>query len=512
MSDSVAREKPQPSPLRSLLTSPPVAAVLWVLLAGLALEFIPGAARWRLWHRPLPPLASAPAAPSPLDTYGEARLETVTTTRRELALPERVVLPAAPAGPIAATSQTPFDVPRVDAERPPLPIVDPEGSLEPFYRALARSRRAQATGDAPVPVTRILYHGDSVVASDYVTATLRRKLQAEFGDAGHGFVLIADAWPAYFHNDVFRFASRGFELSRVVGPYAKDGLYGLGGVSFKAPPGVRSRVGTAQTGRFGRAASRFELHYLKQPFGGELEVNVDGERIAVLSTEAPSATSAFYEVAVPDGEHLFEVVTKTRFTRMFGFVLERARPGVVLDAIGIQGARLRFLDKQDDAHWAGQLQHRRPNLIVYQFGANESGDGFAYSMADYHATMKAVLEQGRAAVPDAGCLVLSAMDRARKQGQWLVTLPIIPHIVREQEATAREVGCAYFDTFKAMGGRGSMAQWVKRGLGQADLTHPTGYGAEVLGNWLFQALMQGFNEHLKEPQEKLERPASETPQ
>jgi hypothetical protein len=85
------------------------------------------------------------------------------------------------------------------------------------------------------------------------------------------------------------------------------------------------------------------------------------------------------------------------------------------------------------------------------------------------------------------------MDRARKDGDGLITVPIIPHIVRQQEATAKEVGCAFFNTYEAMGGRGSMAKWVRRGLGQADLTHPSGYGAQVLGNWIYRALVQGFN-------------------
>ncbi len=89
---------------------------------------------------------------------------------------------------------------------------------------------------------------------------------------------------------------------------------------------------------------------------------------------------------------------------------------MVLDAIGVQGARVRFLDKVDDAQWAEQLKWRSPNLMIYEFGANESGDNFAYPMKDYHRTLKAVLEQGRKAVPEAGCLVLAAMDRAEKNG------------------------------------------------------------------------------------------------
>jgi hypothetical protein len=45
-----------------------------------------------------------------------------------------------------------------------------------------------------------------------------------------------------------------------------------------------------------------------------------------------------------------------------------------------------------------------------------------------------------------------------------------------------------------MGGRGSMARWVRRGLGQADLTHPSGAGAEVIGKWLYRALLEGFED------------------
>jgi hypothetical protein len=86
------------------------------------------------------------------------------------------------------------------------------------------------------------------------------------------------------------------------------------------------------------------------------------------------------------------------------------------------------------------------------------------------------------------------MDRAHKVDDGLRTLPIIPLIVEQQRAVAAEVGCAFFDTYRAMGGKNSMGKWVRRGLGQADLTHPTVVGAEILGNWLYRALVQGYRE------------------
>lgn len=474
----------------SVLLSRPALAVLTLLVLAAAAEWLPSLAFLRV----LSPRASGTAEltqalePERLPPSGEVEIDEETSERPELAQPEQAE--ARPArGPIAGSAGADSDA-RIDVDDPAVPIVD-AGALGGFYRALARSQ-----AKVPGAITRIVYHGDSLVASDYVTGTLRRKLQDRFGDSGHGFVLLANAWPSYFHNDVFRSATKGWNVSRVVGPYAPDGLYGLGGVSFRGYPGMRARFGTARGGRFGRSVSRFEIGYLAQPGGGELRVLVDGQEHARILSDAPRVTSAFHGIDLPDGEHVLELIVQRGSVRAFGVVLERSAPGVVLDAIGVQGARIRFLDKQDDAHWAEQLAHRAPDLLVFHFGANESADGVAYSMADYHRTMKEVLLQARSALPNASCLILAAMDRARKEEAGVVTVPIIPRIVLEQQKTAREVGCAFWDTFQAMGGRGSMARWVRRGLGQADLTHPSAEGAELLASWLYQALMQGYGAHL----------------
>lgn len=470
-------------------------AALTVTLLGSVVELSPHLAPLAIFRAP-PPTESPPRSQSlAAPPVGEAKITSPTETRSELAQPDSAALKAA--HPELEGEQREGDValPRIDAAEPPVPLIDPsERALLGFFQALSATAQRK-----PHAVTRIAHFGDSIVVSDLVSGTLRRKLQAEFGDAGHGYMLIANAWPAYFHNDVFRFATAGWSVSRIVGPYAEDGLYGLGGVSFKAERNTLARFGTAKSGAFGRKVSRFLLDYLEQPNGGSLEVKVDGELKARLDTSATSKRSAYYQLDVPDGEHEFEIYTKSGVTRAFGAALERDTPGVVLDALGVQGARIRFLDKQDDAHWAEQLAWRKPDLLVYQFGANESGDGFLYPMADYLRTMKDVIAQGQRALPHSSCLVIGAMDRAAKAGEEIVSLRVIPSIVLTQRRAAAEIGCAFFDTYTAMGGARSMPTWVRRGLGQADLTHPTGVGSEVIGNWLYRALMKAYNAWLRSP-------------
>lgn len=458
----------------------PVLAVLFALsLAGLA-EIVPVLAPIRVLSRfegnshPLPK-----AAPLPTNALGEAVLERsarVSDARLEVEGEEQRT-PAAP-----QLGALPEMAP------PPIPLVDATGhALDQFFASLDRTRQG-----TPGAVTRVLHYGDSLIVSDYVSGTLRRRMQQVFGDAGHGYQLMANAWPAYFHNDVFRFATAGFRASRIVGPESKDGLYGLGGVTFRSLSGLRAQFGTASEGAFGRAVSRFTVSYLESPRGGSLEVLADGSLLGLIETNGPVPVVRRRTFTLEDGPHRFEIVTRGGETRTFGVVMERDRAGVVWDALGIQGARIRFLDKIDDAHFADELRWRAPVLVVFEFGTNESGDGYAYPMPEYQRTMQEVIRQVRAAVPESDCLIVGTMDRARVEDGLITSMKIIQLIIDEQEKAAKALGCAYFDTYRAMGGWGSMPTWVRRGLGQKDMMHPTSVGADRIGTWVFHALMERY--------------------
>ncbi len=475
--------------LFAILSSRPVLAA--ALVGGFALlaEQVPWLAPLRLLSAESANSSTAtPATPAPdVTTVGEATLAEESEGSLLSAMHDTPLTARGPVEPSPKNAPTRSEDALVPDKPPPRPLEDPSGkALAHFRAALQATLRREANA-----ITRIAFFGDSMVASDYISSSLRRQLQERFGDAGHGFTLIANAWPSYYHDGITRYATSGWLLSRVVGPLNSDGWYGLGGVSFRAPPHLLARVGTSTRGKLGKHVARFTVAYVEEPAGGKARIRLDGKEIAVLDTHGPEKRFRTASYPAPDGEHTLELQTFEGITRLFGFVLEREQPGVVLDALGIQGARIRFLDKQDPAHFAEQLRWRNPDLLVYQFGANESADGFAVPMAEYQESMKAVLAKHRAALPGRSCLVVGALDRAEKKGDELRSLLVIEPLVEEQRRAAAAVGCAFFDTYQAMGGRGSMARWVKRDLGQADLTHPTAVGADMIGTWLFRALLDG---------------------
>ncbi|HWZ91616.1 MAG TPA: hypothetical protein VNW92_22295, partial [Polyangiaceae bacterium] len=195
---------------RSLLsiapfTSRAVVAVLTVLALGTLAEHSPSLG-WLRIFRPRPALEpSQRAHAEPAASVGEAQITSETRTRAELSQPDSRALKAAHSDLGSERQAGDVALPVIDAAEPPLPLTDVSGrALSGFFRALTATAHKRTHA-----ITRIAHFGDSIVVSDLVSGTLRRKLQAEFGDAGHGFMLIANAWPAYFHNDVTRYATAG---------------------------------------------------------------------------------------------------------------------------------------------------------------------------------------------------------------------------------------------------------------------------------------------------------------
>ena len=392
-----------------------------------------------------------------------------------------------------STSETPVDYNDPCAAQL---ISDPTHALDHFYAALARTDAKK-----PKAITRITHYGDSPITNDGITGTARRLLQEQFGDAGHGFILIDRPWGWYGHQAI-TFTSGGDWLSdSFMNPRVRDGAFGLGGVTFRAEgPGKTARFAPATQGDTGKNFSRMEVYYLAQPAGGQFSVSVNNANAQNVSTLSNGARSGFYEIKADNadqgGANTFEVRSVAGSVRLFGAVLENEGPGVVYDSLGVNGAYAGLLKTvMNQQHWAEQLQHRQPDLVVLNYGTNESEYASDTQMVRYENELREVVQRVHSALPEASILIISPMDRGRHApGGKVVTLDSIPKIVEMQQRVARESGCAFFNMFAAMGGPGTMARWHanKKHLVGADLTHPNADGAETVGALIYGALVDGY--------------------
>jgi lysophospholipase L1-like esterase len=374
------------------------------------------------------------------------------------------------------------------------PIEDPANALNSFYASLARTDNKEAGA-----ITRITHYGDSPITNDGITSTVRRLLQTRFGDAGHGFILMDRPWAWYGH-DAITFTSGGGWEDQPMGPASNAGEFGLGGVSFRASgPGKYARFAPAATGETGKNFSRMEVYYLQEPSGGQFNVFVNNENVHTVSTSGETAVSGFHEIKAPQsGANTFEVKSAGGTVELFGAVLENDGPGVVYDSLGVNGAYAGLLvTAMNENHWAEQLRHRNPSLVVINYGTNESQYASLDQMQRYEKDLREVIRRVRVALPNVSILVVSPMDRGKRApGGKIITMPSIPLIVEMQRRVALEEKCAFFNTFQAMGGEGTMAKWAagkgKNHLVGGDLTHPTAEGAEIVGSLIYEAINDGY--------------------
>lgn len=362
-------------------------------------------------------------------------------------------------------------------------------ALDPFLEGLSRLENNQPG------VVRITYLGDSMVASSYISKPLRELLQRKFGDGGTGFVYLGKPSRFFIRASVKHRITKNWAVRSISGKPIKDALYGLGGVSFSAGMGERVVISTTKKGRIGSRVSRYELYYLAHPWGGNIGISIDGSKETLLSTKSEKTMAAFHTIDVPDGGHSITLKIRSGLVRAYGLVMERDK-GVVLDNLGVVGSSALALGKIDEAHWAKQLRHRAPHLVVVQLGSNEADwtPNFPKAHAKYEERYTTVLERIRKSVPNAACLAVAPLDQGVKRKKRIVSNPTMPGLVKAQERAARRTGCAFWNTFEYMGGAGSYKRWYRHKWLWTDMAHPTTIGGKKLAKAMSQALLARFAE------------------
>jgi lysophospholipase L1-like esterase len=400
---------------------------------------------------------------------------------------------------IAAEVVAAAPAPSVTAAGSPPLSTAPVGHLEGPHRLLhlfeALARLDDGHGHDDV---HILQYGDSHTASDLGVEVFRRAMQLRFGDGGRGFVSIGKPWKTYVQGGVRGGMTKEFEPLKVKYHMDRtftglDGAYGLLGVG----------IGASQTGA--RAwtdvlvrASRIELAYGQDPRGGSFDVFIDGARAGRVATQAAEAGSGWVAFDVADVPHQIELrAAGDGEVRVFGMTLDRSEAGVVVDALGINGAQIFTPLRWNERHFAEQLRHAAPDLVVLAYGTNEALEP-GLADAEYERRVMDFLGRIARAAPASSCLLLGPPDLARHtkgQDDWK-TWPRVREIAAIQRKVAEAAGCAFFDQQEAMGGPGSIVAWAVEPESRAagDRVHLRRNGYAFLGSCFAGDLLRAYDE------------------
>jgi lysophospholipase L1-like esterase len=369
---------------------------------------------------------------------------------------------------------------------PPISPVfaDDTNSLDPFFAALWKLEQGEAGG-----VVTVLHYGDSPTTADLITGDVRAQLQSQFGDAGRGYTLIAKPWAWYGHRGI-EISDHGWKMRTGVG-LMREGIYGLGGAAFEGQAGAWSKFKLTESQQ-----TMVDVEYLAKSGGGSFVVEAGDQRLVEQTTESETQTTGSIQVELPSETKVVSIRPTSGTVTLFGADFRRGTSGLLYDSLGLNGATTSVLARVlQPVLWKQELDRARPALVVINYGSNESSFG-TFVHKQYPAELRLAIQRVRQAAPGVPILIMSPMDRGERSGlNDIETMSTIPEIVAIQRQVAAETHCAFFDSYDAMGGDGTMARWyvaIPR-LVTADFLHPTPQGATIVAGLFVDQLGLGYN-------------------
>jgi lysophospholipase L1-like esterase len=368
-------------------------------------------------------------------------------------------------------------------------LIDNNGALDHFYAAL----RDLHTGQSSRRTVRIVHYGDSPTTADLITGDARDLLQERFGNAGPGFIFIAKPWAWYNHHGV-DVSATGWMINTAVGSM-READYGLGGAIFTGPVGATSTIHL-----LAHDSTSIEVQYLEEPGGGSIDITADGAPMGTVNTAGDTKKNNATSIPLTPGARQVDLRVSGSPVQVFGVVFSRADRGLTYDSIGLNGASTTVMSRAfNPADFSSALEHRNPDLVVINYGTNESSFP-SYVEKQYEPELIRAIGRVRNALPNASILIMSPMDRGERTGtDSISTMRAIPEIVAIQQRVAQQMDCGFFNTYQAMGGSGTMARWYQRHppMVGADLIHPSPQGARIVAQLLTGQLLIGYERYME---------------
>lgn len=229
----------------------------------------------------------------------------------------------------------------------------------------------------------------------------------------------------------------------------------------------------------------------------------DGERIPVVvlakgdtlvGCKAPE--DSCWSFGLPSLTDSVRIATKGQgeFT-LTGIFLDNPSPGISVTGIGVNGASLGSYAKCPDLE--NDLRLVKPDLVIFAVGINDA-TATNFSVDDFVARYKALVSRVRSVNPDCALLFVSNNDsfrRIRRKGYMVNSNGKLAE--QGFMRLGKECDAGFWDLFDIMGGLGSMRKWEEAGLAKRDKIHFTETGYDLVGDLLFNALMDKYMNHLK---------------
>ena len=362
--------------------------------------------------------------------------------------------------------------------------------FDPLFCAFEQARDSGRT-------VRVVHYGDSQIEMDRISANLREALQERFGGSGTGMFPALTTTPMA---SVSHYASGGFGFYTMIvdsttrraghnryGPLAQvSNLYGSGTVTLRASK-------EKSTLEHVRTFQSVSMLYARASDDFSVAVQSDTLNPRPVSRSKGGVTWTTWTFSRPVDK---ATVKMTGNAEIYGLSTDGVA-GVAVDNIPMRGSTGHVLSRIDKNLMESAFELDGTALVILQFGGNfVPAAGSSQAISGYMDDVREQIAYFKEAAPDAKILFIGPSDMAvSTEDGRIVSYRRLPEVVDSLKTVSLANGVAYWDLYRMMGGKNSMAQWVRHYPAYAgpDYVHFTPAGARLVGETLSRSLLTYYD-------------------
>ena len=179
-----------------------------------------------------------------------------------------------------------------------------------------------------------------------------------------------------------------------------------------------------------------------------------------------------------------------------GILLESGMTGISVHGVGVNGASVPSYLRCDD--FERDLNLIKPDLIIFGIGINDAAEK-DFDKETFKENYGELINIMQRVNPDCALLFVTNNDSFKRIKKKKYEVNPNGRVVQQAfMEMAKEYGAAVWDQFDVMGGLRSMQAWEKAGLAQKDKVHFTHEGYKLIGDLLYNALIESYMEHVRQ--------------
>ena len=336
-------------------------------------------------------------------------------------------------------------------------------------------------------VTRVAWFGDSFTEYDIWVGDFRDGLQKHFGGEGLGWLPLWSRAP-FYHRRLWVHA-KDWEVSQSTS--GGSDLVGLSGYAYRAKS--KSRTEYRPNPRAKRKEKFQKVSFIyRSNISSQIKLKTS-DTTYNLELEQGGINIATTDLK---GETRLEVETHSEGETFFYGMISESPQGVFIDNLSIQSQTGKEILSCPPSDFKRFLQLRDYQLVVLQLGLNI----YSPTQKNYSAwgrTVRTVVGRIREMLPDAAIMLVGIGDRAFLNRGKIDLPSSLPDFINYQRGLANSLNCLFWDTQKAMGGRGSIIRYVKKRppLAAKDHIHLKFRGGAILGGKMLKSMITYYRSY-----------------